>query len=97
MNKKRKKKKRSGFDVRRRYREDEMLEYYKLTYNVTVDIKEASTMSAVTCEVTVRRTTVFYMLNYMQGVAVHSLHSCEAPRNTRRPRLTPPTSVPYCT
>ena len=51
-----------------------MVEYYKSTFNVTIDIKESSTVSAVTCEVTVRRTTVFYMLNYMQGSSGHSPH-----------------------
>jgi len=33
--------------------------------NTTIDISVANTVSAVTCEVTVRRTTIFYMLNYI--------------------------------
>lgn len=37
-------------------------------FNVTVDILEESKVSAVTCEVKVERTTVFYMLNYIMVV-----------------------------
>ena len=84
---------RSGSDERRRYREDEMVEYYKSTFNVTVDIKEASTVSAVTCEVTVRRTTVFYMLNYMQGSPSAHFIVVKRALEARLPRLAPQTSV----
>lgn len=49
---------------------DEMVQFYNITFGVEIDIKQESTVSAVTCDVTVRRTTVFYMLNYIMVVMV---------------------------
>ena len=44
---------------------DGLVAHYSRTMNVTMDLDAASTTSAVTCEIVVRRTTVFYMINYI--------------------------------
>jgi hypothetical protein len=44
---------------------DGMVTYYRDTMGVEMDIDESSTTSAVTCDIVVRRTTVFYMINYI--------------------------------
>ena len=49
---------------------DDMMAYYERTMNLTMDVDAASTTSAVTCEVIVRRTTVFYMINYILVVVL---------------------------
>ena len=49
---------------------DGMVAYYRDAMGVVMDIEESSTTSAVTCDIVVRRTTVFYMINYILVVVL---------------------------
>ena len=49
---------------------DGMVTYYRDAMGVEMDIEESSTTSAVTCDIVVRRTTVFYMINYILVVVL---------------------------
>mgnify|MGYP001181131086 FL=1 len=48
----------------------DLVRYYNESLGVTMDIDASSTTSAVTCDINVNRTTVFYMINYILVVVL---------------------------
>ena len=56
-------------DPMRNYMSD-LVRYYNESLGVTMDIDASSMTSAVTCDINVNRTTVFYMINYILVVVL---------------------------